>query len=147
MWFYTKKCMFYCPGIFEVGQLQSEHPVSDHMSTITNPLFRLFTTFCFFTNEATSLVSRGCVRGRDGSPLGTSFVTIVFSTTIEPPTQKKRTLFSPKIGKKTTCKRSYLEGMAVFSNLFAPSGCFLCVFFCSRPKLFHIKIVSNSLLP
>ena len=29
MWFYTKKCMFYCPGIFEVGQLQSEHPVKE----------------------------------------------------------------------------------------------------------------------
>ena len=103
---YIKTKLFlhhYVPNLpireFEM-KLQSFRLESRTICLQSQTLFsRLFTTFCFFTNEATSLVSRGCVRGRDGSPLGTSFVTIVFSTTIEPPTQKKRTLFSPKIGK------------------------------------------------
>ena len=54
----------------------------------------------FFTNEATSLVSRGCVRGRDGSPHETSFVTIVFSTTIESLPQLKGLTWVTKQGEE-----------------------------------------------
>ena len=96
------------------------------MSTITNPLFRLLLLSAFLLmkqlHQFLEVVSEVVME----APLGLPLSQLSSQQQLSLPPRRKGLSSVPKLG-STTCKRSYLEGMAVFSNLFAPSGCFLCV--------------------
>ena len=141
--FYTFICLLYP---FEI-KLQSFRLESWTICLQSQTLFSVFLLLSAFLlmkqlHQFLEVVSEVVME----APLGLPLSQLSSQQQLSLPPRRKGISSVPKLG-STACKRSYLEGMAVFSNLFAPSGCFLCVFFCSRPKLFHIKIVSNSLLP